>query len=120
MEQTLGAYITAKRRELKKSRRQVAGEAGINHSYLGDIEKGTTVPSPDILRKLARPLHTPYRVLMVKAGYWNEALSEDELITEALGIDLDKWEALPEETQEYLLEDFRKKVDLFLKRKEEE
>lgn len=119
MEQTLGAFIAEQRSKLDKPKRQLAGEANVSHVYLGQIERDEVNPSPAILKKLSKPLHVPYRILMVKAGYWNEALSEDELITEALGIDLDKWEALPEQTREYLLDDFRKKVDLFLKHKEE-
>ncbi len=67
--ETIGAFIKKQREILKKSGRQLAKEADINSGYLSLIERDKKKPSPDILKKIAKPLHLPYEELLAKAGY---------------------------------------------------
>ena len=50
--------------------RQIALLADIDHSYISKIISGKAgIPSPDILKKLAKPLGVSYEDLMRAAGY---------------------------------------------------
>lgn len=55
------------------SYRQLAMLADIDHTYISKIANGKTgIPSPEILKKLSRPLGVPYEELLKSAGYLPE------------------------------------------------
>lgn len=72
-------------KELKKiretrglSKRALAKYAGVSDAYIVQLERGDKInPSPTFLKKLSKPLHVPYEVLMQKAGYLSETLHEE-------------------------------------------
>jgi len=70
-------------RETRQARglsiRQLARIAGVSNAYLSQVETGARgVPSPRILRRLARPLAvTPTRLLEM-AGYMNAGQVEED------------------------------------------
>lgn len=65
-----GNYLRNKREERKLSVRQLNTYSGVSHSYISQVERGNRgVPSPDILKKLSKPLGVDYEELMVKAGH---------------------------------------------------
>jgi transcriptional regulator with XRE-family HTH domain len=66
----LAEYIKEKRTLRDFSIRKLAEEAGISHTEIKRIEDGVRKqPSPDLLRKIAAALNTPYEEVMVAAGY---------------------------------------------------
>lgn len=65
-----GEYIRTLRKEKKMTIRQLELYSGVSNSYLSLLENGKRdIPSPDILKKLHKPLGASYEELMVKAGY---------------------------------------------------
>lgn len=72
-------------KELKKiretrglSKRALAKYAGVSDAYIVQLERGDKIsPSPTFLKKLSKPLHVPYEVLMQKAGYLSETICEE-------------------------------------------
>ena len=75
----IGEYIRSLRESKNYSQRKLSYMADISNVTVGRIEKGLTVPSPDSLKKLSRPLGVPYEELMNIAGYLagNSAVRED-------------------------------------------
>ncbi|MFD2118155.1 helix-turn-helix domain-containing protein [Paenibacillus yanchengensis] len=74
----LGDYLKSQREEVGISMYKLAKESGLSHTYISQLEKGLKQnPSPDILRKLAKPLSVPYSELMIQAGYTRKATQED-------------------------------------------
>jgi HTH-type transcriptional regulator, competence development regulator len=67
-----GLYIKSLREQKGLTLSKLAKLSGVSHPYLSQIENGRTksVPSPDILKKLAGPLGKPQAELMVKAGHF--------------------------------------------------
>lgn len=52
------------------SYRKLGSLSGVNHTYISKICGGSSgIPSPEILRKLSRPLCVPYEELLKAAGY---------------------------------------------------
>lgn len=114
-----GIYLRKKREERKLSVRQLNTYSGVSHSYISQVERGNRgVPSPDILKKLSKPLGVDYEELMVKAGHidvYSEENAEDkekrnEIIEAKLKI-ADEIIKLPEDKRkiiEDLLKTFRK------------
>lgn len=77
-----GEYLKGLRREKKLTIRQLDLYSGVSNSYISQMERGARgIPSPDILKKLAKPLGVSYEELMAKAGYFDsgESLFEDLL-----------------------------------------
>jgi len=65
-----GRYLRSLRKQKKITIRQLELYSGVSHAYLSQIENGKRgLPSPEILRKLSKPLEVPYEELMYKAGY---------------------------------------------------
>lgn len=72
----LGAAVETRRRDLRRSAREVAEAAGISAVYLRVIETGrnpktgrASRPSPEVIIRLARALDTPPDELLALAGY---------------------------------------------------
>jgi transcriptional regulator with XRE-family HTH domain len=68
-------------RELRgdRSLRDVAKQAGVNHGYLSQLERGeVTAPAPAILQRLAKGYGVPFPVLMNWAGYMESGLSANQ------------------------------------------
>ena len=75
-EAIFGKYIRDLRITVGLTQREVERVSGVSNSYLSQLESGQrAIPSPDILRKLAPALKTPYEELLVAAGYLPSAAS---------------------------------------------
>jgi len=63
--------LTIKTARLKQdlSLRDLAELTGLDHSYIGRLEKGGPKPSRDTVIKLAKALKIPENILLIKAGY---------------------------------------------------
>lgn len=67
-----GEYLKGLRREKKLTIRQLDLYSGVSNSYISQMERGSRgIPSPDILKKLSKPLGVTYEELMSKAGYFD-------------------------------------------------
>lgn len=65
-----GLYIKNIRKERGLSIRQLELYSGVSNSYLSQLENGKRgIPSPEIIRKLAKGLKAPYENLLLQAGY---------------------------------------------------
>lgn len=65
-----GIYLRKMREERKMTVRQLNTYSGVSHSYISQLERGNRgIPSPDILKKLSKPLGIDYEELMIKAGH---------------------------------------------------
>ncbi|MEV2287308.1 helix-turn-helix transcriptional regulator [Paenibacillus larvae] len=69
-----GSYLRKLRKKQGLSTRSLAELSGVSQSYISHVEIGRkpSVPSPEILDKLATALGVPYRTLMRKAGYLDD------------------------------------------------
>lgn len=76
-----GNYLRSLRKKRKLTVRQLDMYSGVSHSYISQMERGVKgIPSPDILKKLAKPLDIDYEDLMEKAGY----ITKEEILKAAL------------------------------------
>jgi transcriptional regulator with XRE-family HTH domain len=57
--QRLGAYIKAKRTELRLSLRDLAVTTGLSATFLSNLERGIANPTLESLRKVSNALNTP-------------------------------------------------------------
>ena len=57
--QRLGAYIKAKRTELRLSLRDLAATTGLSATFLSNLERGIANPTLESLRKVSNALNTP-------------------------------------------------------------
>jgi repressor LexA len=65
-----GLYIRKLRTDKKMTIRQLELYSGVSNAYLSHIENGKRgIPSPDILKKLSKPLGVEYASLMKAAGH---------------------------------------------------
>jgi transcriptional regulator with XRE-family HTH domain len=63
----------------ERSLRDVAKEAGVNHGYLSQLERGeVTAPAPAILQRLAKGYGVSFPLLMQWAGYIESGLSPNQ------------------------------------------
>jgi transcriptional regulator with XRE-family HTH domain len=63
-------YLKKLRKDNGLSIRQLALYSEVSHAYLSQIENGLRGnPSPDVLKKLYKPLKVPYEELMRAAGH---------------------------------------------------
>lgn len=68
-----GLYIKSIRNERGLSIRQLELYSGVSNSYLSQLENGKrAIPSPEIIRKLAKGLKASYEELLHQAGYIDE------------------------------------------------
>jgi transcriptional regulator with XRE-family HTH domain len=76
-----GEGLGPRLRELRgdRSLRDVAKQAGVNHGYLSQLERGDiAAPAPAILQRLAKGYGIPFPVLMDWAGYIESGLSANQ------------------------------------------
>lgn len=65
-----GKYLREIRKENNLTIRQVELYAEVSNSYISQLENGKRgIPSPDVLKKLAKVYKVNYEDLMKKAGY---------------------------------------------------
>lgn len=77
MSKEFGTTIKNARLTKDLSLRDLAELTGLDHSYIGRLEKDTSIPSRETVVKLAKALNIPEDELMVMAGYIeNEELKE--------------------------------------------
>ena len=77
IEQGIGPKLRAHRGD--RSLREVAKQAGVNHGYLSQLERGEVAePAPAILQKLATGYGLPFPVLMRWAGYIESGISANQ------------------------------------------
>lgn len=71
-----GAYLKELRTSKGLTLTALGDLIGYSNPYLSQIENGKKkgMPSPDLLNKLSKPLGVPYSDLMLKAGYYDEAM----------------------------------------------
>lgn len=74
-----GIYLREKREERKLTVRQLNTYSGVSHSYISQLERGNRgIPSPDILKKLSKPLGIDYEELMIKAGHIEDGENKEK------------------------------------------
>jgi transcriptional regulator with XRE-family HTH domain len=77
-EQEFGEYMKSLRKSAGLTLAELGEKLGLSHSYLSQIETGKkSIPSPDILKKLAELLGKNYVELMDAAGYLPDGLFEE-------------------------------------------
>jgi len=67
--QNLGDIVRRQRNRLSISLADLAAKSGVSISHLGRIENAQRYPSPDVLRKIAKPLKLEENELFNLAGY---------------------------------------------------
>jgi transcriptional regulator with XRE-family HTH domain len=73
-----GLHLKKLRTIHKLSIRQLARLSDISAAYLSQIETNSRgTPSPEVIKKLHKPLRVSYDSLMRKAGYLDESNSEN-------------------------------------------
>lgn len=110
-------YLKTLRKTKGLTIRQLSLYSGISHTYLSQIETGKrSVPSPEIIRKLAKTLQVDYNEMLTVAGYLDaesdknerfKTISLEEALQELLNSDHVMFNGLPvgeldEETKEDL------------------
>src|SRR5690625_4813474 len=74
-----GSYIRKLRNDRELTIRQLELYSGVSNSYLSQLENGKRgIPSPEIIKKLSKGLKIDYNLLMIKAGYMEEASSNND------------------------------------------
>jgi XRE family transcriptional regulator, regulator of sulfur utilization len=61
-----GLVLRQRRQELKWSQERLADKANVNRSYLGEIERGSSIPSLATLEKLASALEINLSTLLAR------------------------------------------------------
>lgn len=80
-----GNYLKELRLAKKLTMRQLDLYSSVSHSYISQMERGIRgIPSPDILKKLAKPLGIEYEELMTVAGYIKAGNEAVDLIDKLL------------------------------------
>lgn len=69
---TIGKYIKALREAKNYSQRKLGYMSMVSNATINRIENGISVPEPETLKKLAKPLGVPYTSLLAAAGYLSE------------------------------------------------
>lgn len=93
-----GAYLKELRKLQSLTIRQLEDKSGVSNAYLSQLENGKRgIPSPEILKKIHKPLDVDYDQLMEKAGYITPDM-RSELLPETLKT-IDSYEALSELVQ---------------------
>lgn len=65
-----GSYLKRIRKEKKLTIRQLELYSKVSNAYISQMERGERgVPSPEILKKLSKPLGVSYEDLMMAAGH---------------------------------------------------
>lgn len=100
-------YLRGLRKEKKLTIRQLDMYSGVSHSYISQMERGDRgIPSPDILKKLAKPLGVEYEELMERAGYiTKEEVFKNALKEGYLG-DVNSTDVVDDKTKEFMKQMF--------------
>lgn len=113
-----GEFLRSIRNERGLTIRQIETYSGVSNSYLSQVENGKrSIPSPDILKKLAPALKVSYELLMEKAGYTKKGVREidsltlDDIPPEGL-LYFRKLKNLPPETQKKFMKAFKTHLEL--------
>jgi transcriptional regulator with XRE-family HTH domain len=61
-----GVIVRQRRMELQTSQEVLAHKAGLNRSFVGEVERGATVPSLDTMVKLAAALDIKLSALLAR------------------------------------------------------
>jgi len=69
-EPNFSQFLKSLRERQRMSLRDVERESGVSNAYIAQLERGDRpAPSPEILRKLAKPYKVTVRELLMRAGY---------------------------------------------------
>lgn len=80
-----GLYLKNIRKQKKLTVRQLDLYSGVSHSYISQLERGVKgIPSPDILKKLSKPLGVDYEELMRVSGYIKEETETMKLLNKLI------------------------------------
>ncbi len=71
MNNSIGYYIRQLRKKKNMTINQLAMYSGVSSAHISRIERDLRKPSPDILKKLAKPLRINYEKLLIVSGYIN-------------------------------------------------
>jgi transcriptional regulator with XRE-family HTH domain len=103
-----GGYLKRLRKEKKLTIRQLELYSKVSNAYISQMERGERgVPSPDILKKLSKPLGVDYEELMNRAGYFDDPDKELERADERFLKEIDDLEL----TEQQIIEKYNIKVD---------
>lgn len=69
---TIGEYIKALRESKNYSQRKLGYVSMVSNATINRIENGISIPEPETLKKLAKPLGVSYTSLLGAAGYLSE------------------------------------------------
>lgn len=69
---TIGKYIKALREAKNYSQRKLGYMSMVSNATINRIENDISLPEPETLKKLAKPLGVSYTSLLAAAGYLNE------------------------------------------------
>lgn len=72
--------IKNKRLEMNLSLRDLGELSDLDHSYIGRLEKGSSLPSRETVVKLAKALDLSVEELLVKAGYYSNMYQKWEKV----------------------------------------
>jgi HTH-type transcriptional regulator, competence development regulator len=127
MEPNFGKYLKSLRERQRMSLREVEKDSGVSNAYIAQIERGDrSVPSAEILRKLAPAYKVTVKELLEKAGYLDEPevkMSQQELVERAFRYAVDDPEfksrmgtrqppeGLTLEAKEYIISIYEKVMD---------
>lgn len=111
-----GQYIRSIRNEREMTIRQLELYSGVSNSYLSQLENGKRgIPSPDIIKKLAKGLRVDYNNLMVKAGYMEESDNNIDPEFQKFMDEVKVWYKDEPESKEEKLEMMKKMFEFFKK-----
>ena len=68
LQRQLGDLVRAERQARKLTQQELAFEADLSLTYIGEIERGQRMVSLDTLQRVARALHLTVAQLLAKAG----------------------------------------------------
>jgi len=68
LQRQLGEIVRAERHARKLTQQELAFEAELSLTYIGEIERGQRMVSLDTLQRVARALHLTAAQLLAKAG----------------------------------------------------
>lgn len=99
-----GNYLKSLRLSQRMTIRKLEELSGVSNSYISQIEKGVSMPSPEILKKLYKPLGVSFSEMMVKAGHMQYEDLDDYLIGQEPELDDESRKIILEENREKRIE----------------
>ena len=80
-ENSIGNHIKKQRKARGYSIVKLSELSGVSNPYISQIENDKFKPSPEILKKLSTALDMPYIGLLVEAGYVENPITAEELLS---------------------------------------